>query len=115
VHDVLGNVDEVTGSGVDGLGAAGAELDANGAVDDVDGGVVVAVVVPAGRHPGFSAHQPRPESLDGDGLLARLSRRRVSEATLRRMDATDLVRVAIALPLSSRWPFRGYPGGAERR
>ena len=78
VHDVLGNVEEVTRSGVDGCGAAGAELDPNGAVDDVHGGVVVAVVVPAGRHPGVTAHQPRPEAVDVDGLLAHLARCRVS-------------------------------------
>src|SRR3954468_18362784 len=94
MHEVLGNVEEVTRSGVDGSGAAGAELDPNGAVDDVHGGVVVAVVVPAGRHPGVTAYQPGPESVDVDGLLAHLARCRVSDATVRGMDAGDLGRVA---------------------
>src|SRR5581483_6806354 len=87
VDGVLRDVQEVAGGSFDYVLSAGAELHAEGAVDDVHGGVVVAVVVPPRGHVRVGPHEACPHAVDGDRLFADHAGGGVADATVAGGDA----------------------------
>ena len=77
VHGAGRHVHEVAGHRVERCPAAGAELHPEPAAHDVDGGLVRAVVVPAGHRAGLGGGGAGPHRAGADGPAAQHARRRV--------------------------------------
>ena len=86
-----GDVDEVPLAGVDGRRPAGTVLHAQRAHGDVDRRLVVAVVVPAGEHPGLGVGEPGPHAVARDRLLAAHPRGGIGVDAVGGPDVAELV------------------------
>jgi hypothetical protein len=85
------NVDEVPRPRLHDLRAACTRLHPESSREHIDGGLVVPVVMPPGRHSGISSYQPRPQPFGGDRLLAQHPRGVVTFLTSGGGNAANLV------------------------
>jgi hypothetical protein len=91
VHHTVRHEDEIAGTGLDDVRATWTELHPQRTSEDVDHRLVLAMMMPAGHHPGLGANKSRPHVVGRDGLLTIHPRRRRSRLPVARSHDQDLI------------------------
>ena len=88
----LGHEHEVASYRIQDFSTKGSRLHMERAGDDIDGGVVVTMMMPARSHVPFGANQPRPQAFDGDRLFASHTSGWVAQDPVARFDSLHRIR-----------------------